>query len=243
MTHFTYGQLEGLWKQAGGNPVMAPLMAAIAEVESSGNSDAENPSGATGLWQMEWPLYANFVPGATSRAAYLDPMTNARAAVKLSQNNPSVSPGSPVYDNWIKWEFPAGAYKSFLQGNVPATTVSNTGSSGGGNSGSSGSGGGGGGAPSAPFIPVITPLEHIPWLGHVISGFFNTAGGVVGDIPQVGSTIGDVATAIGSAVGEIGTFMKWISWLFVPAHWLRIGAFFAGLLFMAGGIYMFKEAL
>lgn len=101
---------------------MAPLMAAIAEVESAGNPDAENPSGATGLWQMEWPLYSGFVSGATSRQAYHNPDINARAAIKLSQNNPSVAPGSPVFDNWIKWEFPAGAYKKFLKGNVPPTS-------------------------------------------------------------------------------------------------------------------------
>jgi hypothetical protein len=98
---------------------MAPLMAAIAEVESAGNSDAENPSGATGLWQMMWPLYQGFVSGATSRQAYHDPDINAKAAVKLSQNNPSVAPGSPVYNNWIKWEHPFDAYKQYLKGGVP----------------------------------------------------------------------------------------------------------------------------
>ena len=122
MTTYTYAQIEQIWIRNGGNKAMAPLMAAIAEVESAGNPDAENPSGATGLWQLEWPLYSGFVAGATSRQAYHNPDINAQAAVKLSQNNSSVAPGSPVYDNWIKWEFPAGAYKKFLQGNVPPAT-------------------------------------------------------------------------------------------------------------------------
>jgi hypothetical protein len=123
VTQYTYAQIEDIWIRNGGNKAMAPLMAAIAEVESAGNSDAENPSGATGLWQMEWPLYSGYVSGATSRQAYHNPDINARAAVKLSQNNPSVAPGSPVFDNWIKWEFPAGAYKKFLKGGVPPSST------------------------------------------------------------------------------------------------------------------------
>jgi len=119
VTHYSYAQIEDIWIRNGGNKAMAPLMAAIAEVESGGNPDAENPSGATGLWQMMWPLYSGYVSGATSRQAYHNPDINAKAAVKLSQNNPSVAPGSPVYNNWIKWEHPLNAYKQYLQGNVP----------------------------------------------------------------------------------------------------------------------------
>lgn len=126
MTHYTYAQIEQIWIRNGGNRAMAPLMAAIAEVESAGDSDAENPSGATGLWQMEWPLYSGYVSGATSRQAYHNPDINAKAAIKLSQNNPSVAPGSPVFNNWIKWEFPAGAYKKYLKGNVPPSTPAQT---------------------------------------------------------------------------------------------------------------------
>ena len=48
----SYGQLERLWTEAGGASRMAALMAAIAEAESSGNSQAHNPSGASGLWQI-----------------------------------------------------------------------------------------------------------------------------------------------------------------------------------------------
>lgn len=134
---YTYSQLEDIWIRNGGSKPMAPLMAAIAEVESGGDPTAENPSGATGLWQMEWPLYANFVPGATSRQAYQNPDINAKAAVKLSQNNPSVAPGSPVYDNWIKWETPANAYRSYLKGGVPPTNAPGSVGGSGGSSGAS----------------------------------------------------------------------------------------------------------
>src|SRR5262252_4144178 len=54
--HFTEPQLQRLWIAAGGDPALAPTMAAIAEQrESGGWSGAWNSTGATGLWQVEWP--------------------------------------------------------------------------------------------------------------------------------------------------------------------------------------------
>lgn len=124
----SYGQLEQLWTQAGGNPQMAPLMAAIAMVESGGNPQASNPSGATGLWQIEWPLHAG-VAGTTSQSQLYDPLTNAQAAVALSGNNPSTAPGNPVYDTWLEWE-PPGAYMSYLNGSTASSSSTAQSSSG-----------------------------------------------------------------------------------------------------------------
>jgi hypothetical protein len=132
--HFSYPQLEGLWLKAGGRRSMAPMMAAIAEVESSGDSEptagklGNNPGtasglpGAEGLWQMEWPLYQGLAGVQTPEQA-LDPLNNARMAVKLSGNDPSPAPGHPVYDNWIKWESPPGAYLSHMGTSAPIGPV------------------------------------------------------------------------------------------------------------------------
>ena len=103
MATLTFAQLEQLWTSQGGSSVFAPLMAAVAEVESGGRTDATNPSGATGLWQIEWPLYKGLVAGATSQTALENPQVNAQAAVKLSGNSMT-----GIYDNWLKFE-PAGA--------------------------------------------------------------------------------------------------------------------------------------
>lgn len=92
------------------------------------------------------------------------------------------------------------------------------------------------------FVPIITPLEHLPWLGPMISGFFGGAANAVGGAVQAGATIGDVATAIAGIVDDISKFMKWISWLFVPSHWVRVGAFIVGIASLSGGIYMLKGA-
>ena len=130
-TRYTYAQLEGIWINNGGNKAMAPLMAAVAEVESGGCSTAYNASGATGLWQIEWPLHEGIVPGATSRQALFNPNTNAKAAIRLSGNVNSVAPGSPVYDNWLEDE-PPGAYKQFLKNSTTPDTNVPGGSTGGG---------------------------------------------------------------------------------------------------------------
>jgi len=84
-THFTEAQLETLWINAGGSRQLAPIMAAIAEQrESGGWSGAWNSTGATGLWQIEWPGSA---PSGMSREELFTPEGNARAAVRLSGNS------------------------------------------------------------------------------------------------------------------------------------------------------------
>lgn len=106
---YTYAQLEGLWIQAGGPRSMAPLMAAIAEAESGGDTNARNPSGATGLWQIKGAVN----PG--DQSTLTSPPVNAREAV-------------------LKWKtqgltawttYTSGAYKAFL--NTHTTPVAPTG--------------------------------------------------------------------------------------------------------------------
>lgn len=82
MTVLSYGQLQNLWNNAGGPPAWAPTMAAIALLESGGNTQASNPSGATGLWQVEWPLHSDLSPDGSRQALY-DPTVNAKAAIAI----------------------------------------------------------------------------------------------------------------------------------------------------------------
>jgi hypothetical protein len=81
---YTYAQLEQLWINAGGNPQVAPIAAAVAMAESGGNPNAISASNDYGLWQI------NSVHGAQ---ATLDIMANARAAVAISNNG----------QNWGPW--------------------------------------------------------------------------------------------------------------------------------------------
>jgi Lysozyme like domain len=105
---YNYAQLEGIWNQAGGSPGAAPIAAAIAMAESGGNTTAtDNDSNGTvdrGLWQI------NSVHGAQST---YDVMGNARAAIAISNNG----------TNWAPWTtYTNGAYRQFLQTNVPPDT-------------------------------------------------------------------------------------------------------------------------
>lgn len=95
MADYSYSQLEGLWIQAGGPRDQAATAAAIAEAESGGNSDARNPSGASGLWQI---LGVPF-PGNP-----FDPATNAKMAVAKWK--------SQGLGAWVTYT--DGAYKAYL---------------------------------------------------------------------------------------------------------------------------------
>jgi hypothetical protein len=104
---FTNGQLQQLWIAQGGNPVAAPIAAAVALAESGGNPNAENHNtdGSTdrGLWQI------NSVHGSQST---FDVAANTKAAIVISANG----------TNWHPWTtYNSGAYRKFLSGGGPAT--------------------------------------------------------------------------------------------------------------------------
>ena len=108
MTTYTYSQLEGLWEQAGGSQALAPVMAAIALAESSGNSQAYNASGASGLWQILGAV------NPQDQSHLFDPAVNAKEAVLKYK--------SQGLGAWVTYT--SGAYKEFLQGaTTNATTI------------------------------------------------------------------------------------------------------------------------
>jgi Lysozyme like domain len=114
MSTLTYAQIEGVWINNGGSKAKAPIAAAIAEAESSGNTDAtsSNPDGGTnvGLWQLDTPGGK----GAGFSVAQLkDPNTNAQVAIK----------GSSGGTDWSAWQtFATGAYKAFLNSSTTPNT-------------------------------------------------------------------------------------------------------------------------
>lgn len=114
MGTYTFAQLEGFWDQAGGDPQLAPTMAAISEAESSGSDVMQQgqPYGSTGwgLWQI---TPGNSYPGIGVDQALLNPLTNAQAAVKKEQTQ-----GLGAWTTYT-----SGAYKQFMQGNVTPNTA------------------------------------------------------------------------------------------------------------------------
>ena len=216
MTTYSYAQLEGLWIQAGGNKALAPLAAAIAMAESSGRETvtSSNPDGGTnvGPWQLDTKG-----KGAGYTVAQLsDGLTNARVTVKASNNG----------TDWSAWEtYVTGAYKRFLQGSVPATLTSVTPGSGSGSGSSSGLQVGTFGA----GVSAASPL-----LGSMLGG--------VSWISGIGSEVDSVAKGIAGISNDISQAMNWASFLFMPSSWLRVGAFFAGVILLMMGAVMLAKS-
>lgn len=163
---YTFAQLEALWIQAGGDRASAPIMAAIALAESSGNPAAvnHNNDGSTdrGLWQI------NSVHGSLST---FDPMANAKAAVKIKSTQ--------GLSAWVTYT--SGAYRKFLgsaapDNNLPSGSTSTaTPADLPGDLGSA-IGQGLGSAFQALFQPLISTMI---WGGEILLGMGLMIGGIV----------------------------------------------------------------
>lgn len=116
MTAYTFGQLETLWINAGGPTAVAPLMAAIALAESSGNPNAVNrtDNGGTqtswGLWQISDGTHSQPVSGI------LDPSVNAQQAVKKFRTQGLKAWGT----------YTSGAYRQYMNTSAAPSPVGGT---------------------------------------------------------------------------------------------------------------------
>lgn len=92
---YSYAQLEKLWTDAGGTSADAPFMAYIAKYdESGGYAGAWNSTGATGLWQIEWP--SNY---SGARQDLFTPLKQAQVAVQMFTKSGYAPWGSDVKQN------------------------------------------------------------------------------------------------------------------------------------------------
>jgi len=86
MATLTYAQLEQVWLQAAqgtkyNTQAWAALMAAIAEAESSGRTDATNPTDNGGA-QTSWGLWQISLGNHNAPSPqWADPVTNAKLAI------------------------------------------------------------------------------------------------------------------------------------------------------------------
>jgi NlpC/P60 family len=104
-----YGSVEQYWRNAGGPAAIANVMAAVSTAESGripGKVQPDEPPGETGwgLWQI---TPTSGMPGPYSQ--YLNPATNAMAAVRLA--SPFTS--GQLASQWTTYR--DGAYLPFLQ--------------------------------------------------------------------------------------------------------------------------------
>ncbi len=106
--HLTTSEIEQAWISGGGPKALAPIMAAIAMAESSGNPSSIQqgvPYGSQGwgLWQI---TPGDSEPQVGSNQARLKPVTNARAAVAKYN--------SQGLGAWTTYT--SGAYKRYMGG-------------------------------------------------------------------------------------------------------------------------------
>jgi len=169
---YSYAQLEAIAGQGGFPESMQPLMAAIAMAESGGNAAATNTgdNGGTqtswGLWQISNGTHNQPVPNI------LDPIVNAQQA--WAKYN---SQGLGAWGTYT-----SGAYKSYMQGQVPPDL--NIGPPAGG-----GNGGGTGGAPGTSLLdpstwfneflsPMSDVMNYVVWIAIASGGVILIGAGV-----------------------------------------------------------------
>lgn len=164
---YSFSQLEQLWKQAGGNPASAPIAAAIALAESTGNPSALNNDPNTGdysvgLWQVNYfgSLYQSRTAQFGPPAQLTNPLANAKAAVAISDNGTNFSPWST---------YKSGAYQSYLSGGGAASPSSLT------------------QAPPRPSGNATLDLS--------VGGALGDIGGFVGDLPVIGGIVQGASAA------------------------------------------------
>jgi hypothetical protein len=157
MTQYSQGQLETLWlNTAKGTKYetqgWAFLMSAIAMAESGGRSDAHNPSGATGLWQILGAVNASDQP------RLYDPATNAHEALLKLQ-----SQGLGAWETYTN-----GAYRSFLGSVSPGSLPTGSGS------GDTSAASTATGTQTTGFDWNLNPIPGLGQLGKVITGSTGT---------------------------------------------------------------------
>jgi hypothetical protein len=220
---YTYAQMMTLWIEAGGKEALAPLAAAIGTVESGGNSQAHNPSGASGIWQIEVPLHDAQIPGGAGNV--FSPEANAVAAVRVSGNSLA-----GLTSNWIVDE-PPGAAQAVLEKNKGTKPHGVP---------SQGKAGGTSETPAAlqaqgglSFSNIISETS-IPGIAlpDPLSIFKGTA-----------STVGDIGTAIEGLVKDTNTALHFLAVLGKPSFWLRMGAFIVGVISAGVGVYFLGKSI
>jgi hypothetical protein len=133
-------------------------------------------------------------------------------------------PGQDVQEvSWKPSDMAAWGGKVIGYGRIP-------GNAGAGNSGT------GGGSPALGLATGISQgLEAVPGFAGVGQGLATFTG--------AGQVVGDIATAIQGVATDLGTFMHFFLALWRPTLWLRIGAFFLGLLAVGTGLFALSKAL
>jgi hypothetical protein len=170
---YTFAQIEQLWVAAGGNPNVAPIMAAIAMAESGGNTQAQNNSGqdnSVGLWQINY--HGNLLGPRTQaygspQQLLANPLAQAQAAVSISNNGQNLQPWST---------YTSGAYTQYLPANAGA---------------------------NGPGVPSSGSAVGASTQQATETSALSTAGNIVGDVTNPDDIFGHLASGLGGLAKDV----------------------------------------
>lgn len=216
--NLSFGQLEALWIKAGGPYQWAPTMAGVALAESGGNPNAQNASGATGLWQVLLSAHPH-----VTQAQMLSPAQNAAEAVKILGGGGGITAWSSD---------PVGKLATANKGPLPYSSVLSTVKQMGfsvADAVDTASLGNLGKLPSL-SPSVVKGIEHLGTLPP--SGLKST----IRPTPNMG---GGPLNAIASDFSGLTSIEHAFTDLTTPGLWLRIGEGLAGIALIIGGFVLF----
>lgn len=203
MANLTFSQLEGYWIQAGGSTTLAPLMAAIALAESSGDPTSTNPADddgkqtSWGLWQISTGNHDEPSPN------WSNPLVNAQLAVAKYNEQGLAAWGT----------YTSGKYKQYLQSGVTPTTP--TGSS-------------GGTAQTASFLTDIPG-----WIGGLLTGGATDLPSIIGDVfGPISNTAQDIAAGFSDMMRAVLWLINPSNWVRIIAGGVGTIALIAGLVLL-----------
>jgi hypothetical protein len=208
------------------------VVRAQLNAESGGQLGLTSSAGAQGPWQF---LPSTF-SGQGCKGSINNPADATACYVKymtalLSQEGGSIRKALAAYN---AGPGNLGAGYGYADG-ILSAAGSNSGATASGGTGAppGGSPGAAAGAELAGFDWTLgTPFEGLNWFGKLITG---TSGSF--------ATIGDVAKSITGLTRSMSKFLELFALLFRPEFWLRVGAFFFGLVTLGAGLYFLKESL
>ena len=117
MTVYNFGQLSNIWTQSGGNPQVAPIMAAIALAESSGNPNALNTNDSNGQGGIQTSAGLWQISNGTSTvfdSNWSNPVVNGAAAVSKLNSQGLRAWGTYQNGSYLKY-LPAQYQGEYLQ--------------------------------------------------------------------------------------------------------------------------------
>jgi hypothetical protein len=227
--------IYGFLRAAGATPNAAAGILGNIEQESGGNPEAgANPPGK-GLIQILGDPGGSLAEDLNKTLEYI----RQNGSIKDINAHSSTPSQAALYFS-TKYERPNPADANNANRIASANAVASAAKSGKWPGSSSITMGGGSGSnSSAPALGISGGISEgfdtIPGMGFL--------GNAISSITGVGQTVGDIATAIAGVSHDLDTMLHFMAALFRPQLWLRVGAFFVGLIALAGGLIMLGKSV